>query len=88
MRHLERGFEAVSRGHAFEMELPSWWTYPAQCANGHVWGPGRVTIGWTSCLCAERKPGAGHIRVHCREPGCDSTWYDPPHRPIGDGPNR
>ena len=37
--HLERGFEAVGRGHAIEMERPSWWTYPTQCENGHVWGP-------------------------------------------------
>jgi hypothetical protein len=50
------------------MERPSWWTYPTQCENAHEWGLGRVTIGWTSYMCAERKPSAGHIRVYCREP--------------------
>ena len=39
----------------------------------------------TACLC----PGAqtlhpdeaiwGHFVVTCREPGCRSVWYDPPH---------
>jgi hypothetical protein len=29
--------------------------------------------------------GLGHLTVACREPGCRSVWYDPPHEPgIGE----
>lgn len=57
-------------------DLPDWWCYPEQCGNGHLWGPGLVRVGWTPCPCAG---GPGHLRVHCVQPGCHDTWYDPPH---------
>ena len=71
------------------MRRPVWWCYPDRCANGHEWGPGLVTVGWTPCTCvpaeaeAQRSPGAaGHLAVHCNAaPGCRSVWYDPPHEP-------
>ena len=64
------------------------WPYPERCGNGHEWGqPGRALVTWKRCLC----PGAqtlhpdraiwGHFTVACREPGCRSVWYDPPHEP-------
>jgi hypothetical protein len=44
-------------------------------------------VVWQRCLC----PGAqtlhedqaiwGHFVVSCRELGCRSVWYDPPHDP-------
>jgi hypothetical protein len=64
------------------------WPYPERCGNGHEWGrPGGALVTWKRCLC----PGAqtlhpheaiwGHFVVACREPGCRSVWYDPPHEP-------
>jgi hypothetical protein len=35
-------------------------------------------VGWTPCMC----DGPGNLRVHCAEPGCYETWYDPPHDPA------
>jgi len=62
-----------------DVPLPDWWTWPAQCQHGHPWGPGRITLGWLPCQCAKAGPGAGHRTVSCREPGCRSVWYEPPH---------
>jgi len=63
--------------------------YPKRCRNGHEWGPGRMLVTWKRCSC----PGAqtlhpdqaiwGHFIVACRERGCRSVWYDPPHEPGG-----
>src|SRR5690242_9050254 len=61
-----------------------WWSYPERCPNGHEWRPGRVLVSWERCHCAGAQtlhPDRaiwGHFRVACREPGCTSTWYDPP----------
>ena len=68
---------------------PDRWPYPKLCGNGHEWGrPGRALVTWQRCLC----PGAqtlypdqviwGHFVVACREPGCESVFYDPPHEPL------
>ena len=66
---------------------PAWWLYPEQCENGHTWAPGRVLASFTRCFCAPvlaaygETGGLGHLTVQCGEPGCDSTWYTPPHEP-------
>ena len=46
-----------------------------------------MLVVWRGCHC----PGAqtlhedraiwGHFTVTCREPGCESVFYDPPHEP-------
>jgi hypothetical protein len=60
-------------------DLPSWWCYPAQCGQGHEWGPGLISAGWTPCGC---RGGLGHRTVRCEaEPGCRSVWYSPRHDP-------
>lgn len=64
--------------------LPRLWPYPAQCRNGHAWGPGLVIVGWTPCQCAEQGRGAGHQTVRCGVPGCRSVWHMPPHIPGAD----
>jgi hypothetical protein len=48
---------------------------------------GRALVTWKRCLC----PGAqtlrpdeaiwGQFTVACRQPGCESVFYDPPHEP-------
>src|SRR5580692_9488951 len=36
--------------------------YPLQCAEGHLWRPGTVTVSWLPCSCAG--PGVmGHLRA-------------------------
>ena len=62
------------------------WPYPERCGNGHEWGPGRAQVAWEQRSC----PGAqtlhpdpaiwGHFTIRCREPGCRSAFYDPPHK--------
>ena len=70
---------------------PDWWFYPEQCERGHEWGPGRVLVSFTRCHCPPVRGvygetgGLGHLKVACREPGCRSVWYDPPHEPGGAG---
>ncbi len=27
-------------------QRPDWWCYPKQCAKGHLWAPGRITVSW------------------------------------------
>jgi len=67
------------------VQRPDWWRYPERYANGHEWGPGRVLVSWQRCHCAGAQtlhPDRaiwGHFTVACREPGCQSVWYDPPH---------
>ena len=69
------------------MRCPAWWPYPERCGNGHEWGPGLVLVSWQQCHCASAQmlhPDRaiwGHFTVACREPGCRSVWYDPPHEP-------
>lgn len=69
-------------------------TAPPECSHGHVlrYGrnpaadfiPGRVLVGWKSCLCPEaRTRGApfGHRYVMCSaclDEGRETTHYDPP----------
>jgi hypothetical protein len=68
-----------------EVRRPAWWPYPEQCGDGHEWGPGLVLVSWAQCHCAgARRLHSdqaiwGHFTVACREPGCRSVWYDPPH---------
>ena len=33
------------------MRRPDWWFYPEQCANGHEWGLGLITVSWLICDC-------------------------------------
>ena len=60
---------------------PDWWCYPLECAQGHPWGPGRVTVGWMPCDCESALAGnqLGHLWVRCRTNGCPSIWYRPRH---------
>jgi hypothetical protein len=60
-----------------DVERPSWWKYPLECAYGHAWGPGRVIVSWLPCGCAG---GDGHLLVSCAEPECAAVWYQPPHQ--------
>jgi hypothetical protein len=75
---------------------PDRWPYPKRCGNGHEWGrPGRALVIWQRCPCLGAQtlyPDEaiwGHFTVSCREPGCESVFYDPPHEPVepaaGDG---
>jgi hypothetical protein len=67
------------------VRLPGWWWYPEQCEHGHEWGPGRVIVGFERCDCPPvlelfpQRGSRGHLTVACREDGCRSTWYFPPH---------
>jgi len=62
---------------------PSWWFYPLECLNGHIWAPGTITVGWSPCDCPPavaahgEVSGAGHLVVWCNQPGCNSRWYRP-----------
>src|SRR5215469_11672528 len=60
---------------------PDWWSYPLECAAGHPWGPGRVTVGWMPCDCPNARANRvlGHLWVRCRAEGCSSIWYRPRH---------
>jgi len=64
---------------------PAWWSYPEQCEHGHEWGPGTVIVSFERCDCGPvlaaypERGSRGHLTVACREPGCRSTWYSPPH---------
>jgi hypothetical protein len=66
---------------------PAWWSWPAECENGHEWGPDRVLVSFTRCHCAPvheaygETGGLGHLTVACGTPGCRSKWYTPPHEP-------
>ena len=54
---------------------------PDECPDGHEWGPGRVIVGWVSCLCANAvENNNGHHFIHCAPPGgrCSRVWRDPP----------
>ena len=62
-------------------DLPIWWPYPASCAHGHAWGPGKIIVAFRRCTCVGDEPGAGHTVVACRAEGCGSAWYRPPHDP-------
>jgi hypothetical protein len=66
-------------------DLPDWWAYPEECAHGHPWGPGKVIVSWTPCMCTpaltRQARGPGHRTVSCRADGCTSTWYSPRHDP-------
>jgi len=67
------------------IRCPGWWAswYPPECARGHPWGPGLIAVSWMPCWCAfaveQGARGAGHLRVSCRSPGCDSVWFRPRH---------
>jgi len=69
-----------------ETRLPNWWTYPAQCAAGHPWGPGKVIVSWQPCHCGPARAvlptGSGHRTISCRAQGCGAIHYDPPHDPA------
>jgi hypothetical protein len=65
-------------------ERLAWWRSPERCTNGHEWSPGRVIVSFERCDCAPIRAaypgrGQGHLSVACREPGCLSVWYSPPH---------
>ena len=66
---------------------PDWWCYPEQCANGHEWAPGLITVSFARCDCAPvqaafpDRRARGHLAVACRVPGCGSVWYSPRHDP-------
>ena len=62
-------------------DLPVWWPYPASCAHGHAWGPGKIIVTFRRCTCVGDEPGAGHTIVACRAEGCGSAWYRPAHDP-------
>ena len=62
-------------------DLPVWWPYPASCAHGHAWGPGKIIVAFRPCTCVGDEPGAGHTIVACRAEGCGSAWYRPAHDP-------
>jgi hypothetical protein len=49
---------------------------PAECPNGHPFGPNRVVVGWLPCQCVEDGRG-GHRTYYCRE--CGVTMYEPAH---------
>ncbi len=72
---------------AVDVPRPAWWRYPTHCANGHEWAPGKVLVGWVRCDCPSARAASpdrracGHLTVACREPGCTSAWYSPPHEP-------
>jgi len=44
-----------------------------------------MLVSFTRCGCPAVRAaygqtgGLGHLTVSCREPGCRSVWYDPPH---------
>src|SRR5262249_15221914 len=63
------------------------WPYRERCGNGHEWGRGLVLTTWEPCLCRGAQtlhPDQtiwGYFVVACREPGCESVFYDPPHEP-------
>src|SRR5262249_29961570 len=61
---------------------PEWWSYPVECAAGHPWAPGRVTVGWMPCDCPNSRANGvlGHLWVRCRADGCSSIWYRPRHQ--------
>jgi hypothetical protein len=76
--HLSRPC-SCSTGPMGDVQRPGWWSYPLKWSHEHRWGPGRVIVSWTPCLCAG---GDGHLRVHCAEPECPSVWCQPPHIPA------
>jgi hypothetical protein len=70
--------EAVDDGDLTN-DLPVWWPYPAACAHGHRWGPGKITVAFRRCTCVGTEPGKGHTVVYCRASGCQDRWYTPAH---------
>ena len=55
-------------------DLPVWWPYPASCAHGHAWGPGKIIVAFRRCTCVGDEPGAGHTVVNyvaSRYPGIE-----------------
>jgi hypothetical protein len=66
-----------------DVRRPGWWCYPLECANGHQWGPGRITVSWMMCDCgpalAARTLGpAGHLVEYCEAKGCRSALVQAP----------
>mgnify|MGYP001270247116 CR=1 FL=1 len=68
------------------MAKPDWWPtwLPERCGNGHELGPGKVSLSWVSCRCAEAALG-GHHLTYCRVDGCGWHMWPPEH--IGPEPS-
>ena len=69
-------------GHAGRMPLLT--IAPEECPRGHRLAPGRVLVGWQTCLClsAEQSGRRGHHTHTCEarhEEGYRTISYDPPH---------